>query len=278
MGSMCWDWQIRYDYPASQMGWSILLNQNHSLLAESSMPFYDNYFSRSDSISPIGERIIAREVQNRIHLAQKLSNKTALKTLEFGPGRGHFAKKVLSLGWEYRAIDGSPYVLRLLREYGIEVIEAFVPPMPKDTGEGYDLVLMEHFLEHMESPAAARELMDAVYQSLSQNGLIFIVAPDFLVHRSNFWDGDYTHSFVTTLQRLRQLLLDCNYDVCYTGYETLGIQNTFVNWFISELTNLIYITRLPQLVSLLFKGSLDQSNKWKNVLLRSCVVVGQRHF
>ena len=242
------------------------------------MPFYDNYFSRNASISRIGERIIAREVQNRIRLAQRLSNKTTLKTLEFGPGRGQFAKKVLALGWEYRAIDGSPAVLRLLREDGIEVLQAFVPPMPKDTGEGYDLVLMEHFLEHMDSPASARELMDSASRALSQNGLIFIVAPDFLVHRSNFWDGDYTHSFVTTVQRLRQLLLDCNYEVCYTGYETLGIQSSFLSWLISELTNLLFFMRLPQLVSLLFSGSLDQSNKWKNVLLRSCVVVGQRHF
>jgi SAM-dependent methyltransferase len=242
------------------------------------MPFYDNYFSRSASISAFGERIIAREIENRIQLAQQLSHKTDLKTLEFGPGRGHFAKKALSLGWEYRAIDGSPSVLRLLKEDGIEVIQALVPPIPKDTGAGYDLVLMEHFIEHMDSPSAARELMDAVFPSLSPDGLIFLVSPDFLVHRTNFWDCDYTHSFVTTVQRLRQLLLDCSYDVCYTGYETLGIQNTFVSWLISELTNLFFILRLPQLVSLLLTGSFEQSNKWKNVLLRSCVVVGQRHF
>jgi SAM-dependent methyltransferase len=241
------------------------------------MPFYDNYFSRSDSISPMGERIIAREVQNRIHLAQKLNNRTVLKTLEFGPGRGHFARKVLSLGWEYIAVDGSPSVLRLLREEGIEVIQAFVPPIPKEVGAGYDLVLMEHFIEHMDSPASARALVDSVYQSLSQNGLIMLVAPDFLAHGSNFWDCDYTHSFVTTQQRLRQLLLDCRFEICYIGYETLGLQSAFLTWLISVLTNFIFIMRLPQLISLIFKGSTDLSNKWKNVLLRSCVVVGQKH-
>jgi SAM-dependent methyltransferase len=241
------------------------------------MPFYDNYFSRSDSISSVGKGIIAREVQNRIRLVQRLSNKTVLKTLEFGPGRGHFAREVLSLGWEYHAIDGSPSVLRLLGEEGIEVIQAFVPPMPKEAGAGYDLVLMEHFIEHMDTPASARDLVDSVCQSLTHNGLIFIVAPDFLMHGSNFWDCDYTHSFVTTTQRLRQLLLDCNFKICYIGYETLGIQNSFLTWLISLLTNLIFITRFPQLISLLFKGSADLSNKWKNVLLRSCVIVGQKH-
>ena len=240
------------------------------------MPFYDNYFSRSNSISRIGKEIIAREVQNRIRLSQKLSNRTVLKTLEFGPGRGNFARGVLSLDWEYRAVDGSPTVQQLLRENGIEVIQAFVPPVPKEVGEGYDLVLMEHFIEHMDSPAAARSLADSACQLLAQHGLILIVAPDFLMHRSNFWDCDYTHSFVTTAQRLRQLLLDCNYEVCYVGYETLGIQNSFVTWSISELTNLFFVLRLPQLLSLLLKGSTDLSNKWRNVLLRSCVVVGRK--
>ena len=240
------------------------------------MPFYDNYFSRSDSISRIGKWIIGREVQNRIRLSQKLSNQKTLKTLEFGPGRGHFARAVRSLGWEYRAVDGSPSVLRYLSEEGIDVIQAFVPPMPKEAGVGYDLVLMEHFIEHMDSPASARELVDSVCQSLAPDGLLLIVSPDFLAHRSNFWDCDYTHSFVTTVQRLRQLLLDCNYEIRYAGYETLGIQNTFVTWLISELTHLLFFTRLPQLVSLLLKGSAELSHKWKNVLLRSCVIMGQK--
>ncbi|HUE99650.1 MAG TPA: class I SAM-dependent methyltransferase [Anaerolineales bacterium] len=240
------------------------------------MPFYDNYFSRSESISRAGTKIIAREVQNRIRLSQELSSQSTLKTLEFGPGRGHFARAVLSLGWEYRAVDGSASVSRLLREEGIEVIQAFVPPMPEDAGGGYDLVLMEHFIEHMDSPASARDLVDSVHRSLSERGLILIVSPDYLAHRSNFWDCDYTHSFVTTIQRLRQLLLDCNYEVRYAGYETLGIQNAFATWLISELTNLIFLTRFPQLMSLHFTGSTDLSNKWKNVLLRSCVIVGQK--
>jgi SAM-dependent methyltransferase len=240
------------------------------------MPFYDNYFSRSDSISGVGKWIIAREVQNRIGLSQKLGNRKNLKTLEFGPGRGHFAKAVLSSGWEYRAVDGSPSVLKLLGDEGIEVIQGFVPPVPKEAGGGYDLVLMEHFIEHMDSPASARNLVDAVHQALSSNGLILIVSPDYLAHRSNFWDCDYTHAFVTTNQRLTQLLLDCDYEVRYAGYETLGIQNSFVTWLISELTHLAFLTRLPQLLSLLLKGSTAMSNKWKNVLLRSCVIVGQK--
>ena len=95
------------------------------------MPFYDNYFSRSDSISSIGKWIIAREVQNRIRLSQKLNPQTTPKTLEFGPGKGHFARAVLSLGWEYLAIDGSPSVLKLLRSDGIRSDPSLCAPNAK---------------------------------------------------------------------------------------------------------------------------------------------------
>jgi len=209
------------------------------------MPFYDNYFARSNTVSRMGRKIIALEVDNRIYLSRKLHHKNTLKTLELGPGKGHFARAVLSLGWEYKAIDGSPAVLEILGKENIDVIQAFVPPLPQETGDGYDLVLMEHFIEHLDSPASARNLVTDIHQRLSQGGLIFIVSPDFLAHRSNFWDCDYTHSFVTTIQRLRQLLLDCEFDVCYAGYETLGIQNSFVTWLVSEFTHVLYMTRLP---------------------------------
>lgn len=240
------------------------------------MPFYDNYFARGDGISKFGMKIIVREVNNRIRLSQRLGKKNAFKTLELGPGKGYFAKSALKLGWEYLAIDGSPTVLHKLGEEGVEVVNAMVPPLPEVIGNGYELVLMEHFIEHMDSPASARILVDSIYKSLSQNGLICIVSPDFLVHKSNFWDCDYTHSFVTTIQRLSQLLMDCDFEVCYVGYETLGFENKFITWVISVLTNILYSIYLPQTFSLLAKGSVDSSNKWKNVLLRSCVVVGRK--
>ena len=239
------------------------------------MPFYDNYFARGE-ISSIGTKIIRREIANRIRLATTLRKKNTLKILELGPGKGYFARAVMELGWEYRAIDGSPAVLNALKAYNIEVIHAFVPPIPQNAGGEYDLVLMEHFIEHMDSPGVARRLIDSICSMLSRDGLIIIVAPDFLAHRENFWECDYTHSFVTSVERLRQLLLDCGLEVCHTGYETLGVESSFFTWLVSELTHILYMVRLPQAISVMLNGSSEKSQKWKNVLLRSCVVVGRK--
>ena len=38
--------------------------------------------------------------------------------------------------------------------------------------------------------------------------MLFVVVPDYLKERGFFWDVDYTHNFVTTERRVRQLLYD----------------------------------------------------------------------
>src|SRR5690606_4324848 len=37
--------------------------------------------------------------------------------------------------------------------------------------------------------------------------------PDYLKERGFFWDIDYTHNFITTERRMRQLLYDGGFDV-----------------------------------------------------------------
>ncbi len=43
--------------------------------------------------------------------------------------------------------------------------------------------------------------------------MAFIVVPDYLKERTFFWDVDYTHNFVTTERRVRQLLYDGGFEV-----------------------------------------------------------------
>jgi hypothetical protein len=48
---------------------------------------------------------------------------------------------------------------------------------------------------------------------LRPNGVAFIVVPDYLKERTFFWDVDYTHNFITTERRVRQLLGDHGFAV-----------------------------------------------------------------
>ena len=43
--------------------------------------------------------------------------------------------------------------------------------------------------------------------------MLFVVVPDYLKERTFFWDVDYTHNFVTTERRVRQLLYDGGFTI-----------------------------------------------------------------
>ena len=43
--------------------------------------------------------------------------------------------------------------------------------------------------------------------------MLVVVVPDYLKERTFFWDVDYTHNFITTERRVRQLLYDSGFTV-----------------------------------------------------------------
>ena len=239
------------------------------------MPFYDNFLDRGQ-ITAFGKKIIKSEIANRLELIDQFCDELHPKILEFGPGKGHFAQVVAQKQWEYIAVDGSPAIIKKLKSSGYNIINAFVPPLPISLPKDFDVVLMEHFIEHMASPGEARELISQTRSTLKNEGIIILIAPDYLSHKENFWNSDYTHSFVTSLERLKQLIVDGGCTVVYEGYETIGIQNRILVWMISTMTRMAYFLGIPQSLSLILTGSFSRSNKWKNVLLRSCVVVGKK--
>ena len=60
---------------------------------------------------------------------------------------------------------------------------------------------------------AAREFVAEARRILRPKGVLFVVVPDYLKERQFFWDIDYTHNFITTERRVRQLLYDGGFDI-----------------------------------------------------------------
>ena len=133
-------------------------------------------------------------------------------TLEVGPGTGSLAAGAITAGWRYRAIEASETLVDALRAKGLDVTLAWAPPIVADD-ESCDVVYADQVLEHMSGIEAAREFVAESLRTLRPGGVCFIVVPDYLKERTFFWDVDYTHNFVTTERRVRQLLYDGGFEV-----------------------------------------------------------------
>ena len=132
--------------------------------------------------------------------------------LEIGPGDGSLAAVAVDAGWRYRAIEASPKLAEALRAKGLDVMEAWAPPIAA-ADASCDVVYADQVLEHMSGINDARSFVSESLRVLRSGGVLFIVVPDYLKERTFFWDVDYTHNFVTTERRVRQLLYDGGFEL-----------------------------------------------------------------
>ncbi len=133
---------------------------------------------------------------------------------EIGPGHGSLAEQAVEAGWNYTAVEASPILIDVLRKKGLKVLEAWTPPMPMADATA-DVVYADQVLEHMSGIDAARQFTAEALRSLRPGGIFFVVVPDYLKERTFFWDVDYTHNFVTTERRVKQLFNDSGFNILH---------------------------------------------------------------
>ncbi len=134
--------------------------------------------------------------------------------VEVGPGHGTLAEQAVAAGWRYTAIEASKILIEVLRGKGLTVIESWAPPIPVPD-VSVDVVYADQVLEHMNGIEQARQFTAESLRALRPGGVLFVVVPDYLKERTFFWDVDYTHNFVTTERRVRQLFNDGGFQVEY---------------------------------------------------------------
>ena len=151
--------------------------------------------------------------RHRLALLQRFAQSHG-QMFEIGPGHGSLAEQAVAAGWDYTAVEASPILIEVLRAKGLRVIEAWTPPMPMADASA-DVVYADQVLEHMSGIDAARAFTAEALRCLRPGGLFFVVVPDYLKEREFFWDVDYTHNFVTTERRVRQLFNDSGFQILH---------------------------------------------------------------
>jgi SAM-dependent methyltransferase len=173
--------------------------------------FYRWFSDRQKELTSVGRARRSRTERSRLALLMRHRAPPGAM-LEIGPGQGSLALRAVEAGWTYRAIEASPVLIDLLRQQGLEVTPGWAPPIPA-ADASCDVVYADQVLEHMSGIDAARELVSESLRVLRPGGVLFVVVPDYLKERGFFWDVDYTHNFVTTERRVRQLLYDGGFDL-----------------------------------------------------------------
>ncbi|MSO62562.1 MAG: class I SAM-dependent methyltransferase [Acidobacteria bacterium] len=177
-------------------------------LPESSS-FYKSFSEKK--LTGYGGARRGRIEQHRLGLLHRFTEPPGTM-VEVGPGHGTFAERAVAAGWRYTAIEASQILVDVLREKQLTVIPSWAPPIPV-ADASTDVVYADQVLEHMSGIDTAREFTAEARRALRPGGVFFVVVPDYLKERTFFWDVDYTHNFVTTERRIKQLLVDGGFEI-----------------------------------------------------------------
>ena len=173
--------------------------------------FYRDFSERQKQLTGFGRARKSRTERGRLALVMRHAAPPG-DLVEVGPGHGTLALAAVEAGWRYRGIEASTTLVEYLRGLGLEIVQAWAPPIPLPDAS-CDVLYADQVLEHMTGIDAARAFVAEALRTLRPGGTLFVVVPDYLTQRTFFWDVDYTHNFVTTERRVRQLLTDGGFEV-----------------------------------------------------------------
>jgi SAM-dependent methyltransferase len=180
--------------------------------------FYRSFAEKQ--LTGVGAARRARVERARLAMLQK-HRRPPGDLLEIGPGHGGIARVARDEGWRWFGLEPSPVLAAGLRADRFQVVRAWTPPFPVGD-QCVDAVYADQVLEHMNGAAEARAFVAEMRRVLRPGGAALVVVPDHVKEGRFFWDIDYTHNFVTTERRMRQLLYD-------GGFEVLELARTIGN-------------------------------------------------
>jgi SAM-dependent methyltransferase len=173
--------------------------------------FYKSFSEKQLTSYGSGRR--SRIERHRLALLQRYAAPPGAM-FEIGPGHGTLGELAVAAGWHYTAVETSPFLIEVLRKKGLNVLESWTPPFPMADASA-DVVYADQILEHMRGIDDARQFTAEALRSLKPGGHFFVVVPNYLKELGFFWDVDYTHNFVTTPRRMKQLLYDGGFEVLH---------------------------------------------------------------
>ncbi len=154
-------------------------------------------------------------------------NKETTKILDVGCGGGILLHKLRKQGFT-KLYGVDPYIANDIITKDIVIKKASLTDLLVDD-EKYDVIMMSHVLEHMESP---NQQLQEVQQLLNENGRLIIRVPISSSHafekfRNNWFQIDAPrHLFIPSLRGMNRLSVNQNLRVQDVFFDSMAIQFT----------------------------------------------------
>ena len=143
------------------------------------------------------------------HLKKIIPNNKSIKILDIGCGFGQLLLKLKEQKYvNVKGIDISKEAHDCCKSQGLDVEKIKdIPNYCKKTKDKYDLIIMNHILEHIEKEEIIQNLTAIRKYLLSERGEIYIIVPNAQSNTGSYWFfEDFTHKTLFTSGSLLYVL------------------------------------------------------------------------
>ena len=211
--------------------------------------YYDEYLSRI--IFPPSEKLhqwLANRLIKSFESKIGINKDFSYKFLEIGAGSGRIAKSLKNRKYvEYVGTEMNFKLLQYLKNQNFDIRSEKLPKFSEefhyDHVNSFDCVISLHVIEHASNFQDARNWMNEMSNLTKPGGFILVMAPNILDYKEYFWDGDWSHGFPTSPNRINQLGKDLGLVPFYCGSAYAGSTNFGVK-IIARILNSVIPHRL----------------------------------
>jgi SAM-dependent methyltransferase len=239
------------------------------------MPFYDHFTQDKKLPTKIGMKLVKIKNERIFKILWNFTKHESVRVLEIGPGRGAFAEECEKREAEYVAIEVNHKLASDLYDNKFNVVKTKAPPLPFKS-DSFDIIYMSQVFEHMNNISMAQQLIDECYRLLKKDGILCIISPDYLIWKEDFFNVDYTHSFITTARRLEEIYYENAFEVVYVNYTSGPFFGDMLTYILGVLNRLFTRQKLLRAVTL---GLLSEERVYKirYTFFRSFMIVGAKN-
>ncbi len=200
------------------------------------MSFFDHY---AQGKSTTAGNFIEFKMKQQLFKIIKifLKNNTKYEILEIGPGDGQMASLFLKNDFHnYDVVEPNVLLRKKNLELGVRRAKDYFIPNLQEADNAYDLIICCDVFEHLNDSAQSQLFLNECYRVLKKNGALFICSPEYTAWKEDFFNCDFTHNNITTLNRNIQALTDINFKIINYHF-IYGFFHGFIGFIISKLTS-----------------------------------------
>jgi SAM-dependent methyltransferase len=202
---------------------------------------YFDHFAAGRSTA-LGDFLTQKTVAEEFHfLRRHFPCGPETNILEIGPGHGELARLFLQAGFRnYDIAEPNEMMRGKMAASGVRRASSYMIPEIQEKDGSYELIIVCDVFEHLNGATEAQKFISESMRVLRPGGALFILSPDYMDWRGDFFNCDFSHSNPTTVRRVAQMFQNA-------GFETVAYRYSYAcfhglpGWLLNRIIKLITV-------------------------------------